>query len=87
MNNNYDHINLAKTWLFQKHKKSSYVSIVSALFVPLLILLTVSFSIDSVLAQAYHFIASTRGSFGTADGSMVHQDKPTIGTFLQSVQS
>ncbi len=86
-NNSDNHIDLYKTWLFHKHKKSGYVSIICALFVPLLMLLTVSYSIDGVLAQAYHFNASTRWSFGTADGSMIHQDKLTIGAFLQSVQS
>ncbi len=75
-NNRITNTKSAKTALFQKHKIFSYISIVFAFFVPLLLLLAIGFSVDSVLAQTYPLIASTRGSFSTADGSMVHQAGP-----------
>ena len=57
--------------LLQKHKISKNFSIVCV--VSLLLLVLVSFSIDSVLGQTHSFIATTRGSFDKTNGNMTHQ--------------
>jgi hypothetical protein len=67
------------------NKKSKYFSIITIIAISLTLLLLCSFSVGSIFAQTYPFIASTRGSFDTTNGNMIQQtDLPSALSILNS---